>query len=44
MLFIEARLVSALVINIYSPGIKVQMVFFLTATYVMAHDGLVKQL
>ena len=37
MLFIEARLVSALVINIVSTAIKDQMVFFFwTATYVMA--------
>ena len=43
MLFIEARLV-AWVINIDSTAIKDQMVFFLTATYVMAQDGVVKQL
>ena len=44
MLFIEARLVSAWDINIYSTAIKDQMFFFWTATYVMALDGLVIQL
>ena len=46
MLFIEARLVSAWVINIDSAAIKDQAsgFFFWTATYVMAQDGLVKQL